>query len=133
MKGQKNHYFRHVVKKLAFEGGRFYSILNEFRLIGGDSQDFLKLFYHFTYGDGLHRKNLRVQRIHFRNRSCWHPTHNKRLLKNCFLFVILSEAKNLSAQFEKKNEILRRGGKPPLLRMTRLRYFSEASISKSWD
>jgi hypothetical protein len=36
--------------------------------------------------------------------------------------------KNLSAQFEKKNEILRRGGRPPLLRMTRLRYFSEASI-----
>jgi nitrous oxidase accessory protein len=41
-----------------------------------------------------------------------------RLLKSFFSIVILSEAKNLSAQFEKLNEILRRGGKPPLLRMT---------------
>ena len=54
-----------------------------------------------------------------------------RLLKNYFSVVILSEAKNLNAQCEKENVILRRGGKPPLLRMTILGGFSEASIHDS--
>jgi len=39
----------------------------------------------------------------------------------------MSEAKNLHTQFEKKNEILRRGGNPPLPRMTILGDFSEFS------
>jgi hypothetical protein len=47
----------YVSKKLAFEGGRFSSILEEFRVIGRDSQDFLNVFNHFIYGDGLLVKN----------------------------------------------------------------------------
>jgi hypothetical protein len=56
-------------------------------------------------------------------------SHKSRLLKNYFSIVILSEAKNLCVQFEKKNEILRRGGRPPLLRMTSLGDFSEVLSS----
>jgi hypothetical protein len=46
-----------------------------------------------------------------------------RLLKNCFSFVILSEAKNLYVHFEKKTRFF----VAALLRMTILEDFSEVS------
>lgn len=52
-----------VITNWLFEGVVLFLILHEFRLIGRDSQDFLKVFNHFIDGDGLHRENLRVKEI----------------------------------------------------------------------